>query len=116
MADAFDFAAFRRADEAKDVEPWLGFYAEGAVWIEYRHKDPPSRPNRMEGRAAIGAFLRQVATWPITLRIEDGFVAGDRAAFRSWVGLPDGRRIVEHAMLELSGGKVLRQVEVEAWD
>ena len=70
----------------------------------------------MVGRAAIAAFLRQVGNWPIALAIEDEIIAGDRAAFRSWIGQPDGKRIIEHVMLYLDNGKIARQIEVEAWD
>lgn len=117
MTDAaFDFAAFKQAYETKDAGRWITFFAENAEWTEYRNQDPPSKPNRMIGRAAIESFLRQVATWPITLAIEDEIVTADRIAFRSWVGLSDGRRIVEHAMLYLENGRIARQIEVEAWD
>lgn len=112
----FDFAVFKRAYETKDVNAWIGFFADDAAWIEYRNQDPPSRPNRMAGRGEIEAFLRQVAEWPITLDIEDELVVDDRCAFRSWVGLADGKRVVEHVMLYFTGDKISRQIEVEAWD
>ena len=112
----FDFAAFKRAYEAKDADRQIGFYADDAEWIEYRNQDPPHRPNRMIGRQAIEDFLRRVTALPITVTIEDEIVTKDRVAFRVWVGLSDGRRIVEHAMLYLRDGRIARQVEVEAWD
>jgi len=113
---SFDFAAFQRAFEAKDFDAWIGFYAEDAEWTEYRGHNPPRSPNVMRGRPAIARFLEQVCRAPITIRFEDEVVAGDGAAFRVWVTLADGRRIVEHVMLRTTEGKVTRQVDVEAWD
>ena len=112
----FDFAKFKRAYESKDAATWAACYAEGAEWIEYRHQDPPRRPHRLKGRAAIAGFLRQVEAWPISLKIEDEILAGDRIAFRSWVELGHGRRIVEHVMLYVEKSLIMRQIEVEAWD
>jgi len=53
----FDFAAFKRAFESQDVDAWLEFYADNAEWVEYRHNAPPRAPNRMLGKAQIGAAL-----------------------------------------------------------
>jgi ketosteroid isomerase-like protein len=113
---AFDFDGFRKAYEAKDASAWLGYFAEDAEWIEYRHDDPPTRPNRMQGRAAIGDFIGKVVSWPIALTIEDPVIEGDRIAFRAWVDRPDGKRIIEHVMLETREGLIQRQIDVEAWD
>lgn len=95
---------------------WAKFYAEDAVWIEYRHTNPPKSPNLKEGRAYIEEFLGRVKASGISIRIEDELVVGDRAAFRVWITLPDGRRIIEHVMIKCSGGRIARQVDVEAWD
>jgi hypothetical protein len=70
----------------------------------------------MRGRTAIASFLERVCAAPITILFEDEIVDGDRAAFRFWVTMPDGRRIIEHTMLDTAGGKVTRQIDVEAWD
>jgi ketosteroid isomerase-like protein len=112
----FDFAKFKRAYETKDAATRAACYAEDAQWIEYRHQDPPRRSSRLKGRAAIEDFLRQVEAWPISLKIEDEILAGDRIAFRSWVDLADGRRIIEHVMLYVENGQIVQQIEVEAWD
>ena len=113
----FDFEAYARALEAKDVDALLAFYAEDAVWVEYKPGAPPSAPARMEGRAEIAAFLRGVAADDdVTLAVSHEVVGDDRIAFRITVGLAGGRRDVEHAICELRDGVIVEQVEVEAWD
>ena len=113
---SFDFAAFKRAFKAKDFEAWIAFYAEDAEWTEYRGHNPPRSPNVMRGRDAIAQFLEHVCAAPIAIRFEDEVVAGEGAAFRLWVTLADGRRIVEQVIIRTAGGRIIRQVDVEAWD
>jgi ketosteroid isomerase-like protein len=113
---AFDFAAFKDAFETKNYASWVEFYAEDAVWSEYRAVNPPRNPNIMRGRAAIAEFLQRICVMEFTIHFDDEIVTGDRAAFRFIVTFPDGKRIYEHAMLDTADGKVTRQVEVEAWD
>jgi hypothetical protein len=114
--DGFDLEAYREAVESKDVHRWASFFHDNALWLEYRHTDPPACPNRMIGRSEITAFLEQVAVWPIRLTVERIFRSYDQVAYRMWVDRPDGRRIIEHAMLELDDGRIRQQIEVEAWD
>jgi uncharacterized protein len=115
-APAFDFAAYKAAFEARDVERWIAFYAEDAEWLEYRPPSPPRAPNVMRGRAAIRAFLADVATSPITLTIHDEVVGRRRSAFAVTVAFEDGRRHLEHVIIDHPGGIIVRHVDVEAWD
>lgn len=113
---AFDYDAFRRAFEAKDVGAWLAFYADGAEWIEYRHSAPPRAPNVTAGRDAIEAHLHRIAASGIELELSDEVLGDGRIAFRATCTLPGGDRIVEHVILHLDGDLIARQVDVEASD
>jgi uncharacterized protein len=115
-APAFDFAAYKAAFEARDVERWIAFYAEDAVWLEYRPGNPPRAPNVMRGRAEILAFLEDVAASPITLAVHDEVAGRRRSAFAVTVTFEDGRRHLEHAIVEHPDGVIVRHVDVEAWD
>jgi ketosteroid isomerase-like protein len=113
----FDFSAYRRAFEAKDVDALLGFYTPDAVWIEYKPGAPPSAPARLEGRTAIEGLLRDVAADDdVTLTLSHEVVGEHRIAFRITVGLAGGRRDIEHAICELRGDLIAEHSEVEAWD
>jgi ketosteroid isomerase-like protein len=113
----FDFAAYRAAFEAKDVESWLEFYADDAEWIEYNSQaDPPGTPNVMRGSAEIRAFMEHVAALPITIALSDEVVGEERIAFVCWVDLGSGRRIIEHVIADVRDGRIVRHVDVEAWD
>lgn len=116
MAAAFDFPAFKRAFEAKDVEAWLAFFAPDAEWWEYRPDAPPRSPHKMVGREAIRARLIYGAEADMELAISDEVIGEERIAFAFLVTLPDGRHYIEHVILHLADGKIVRQVDVEAWD
>ncbi len=115
-APTFDFDAYRAAFEARDADAWIEFYADDAEWVEYRPPSPPRAPNVMRGRDAILAFLRDVATSDIELIVHDEVVGRRRAAFAVTVAFPDGRRHLEHAIVDLRDGRIARHVDVEAWD
>ena len=113
---AFNFAAFREAAEARDVERWLPFYAPDAEWLEYRHADPPRAPNVMRGNDEIGRFLRAVAASPMTITIDNEVVDNRRAGYTLTAVFEDGRRVIENVIIEHRDGQVVRQIDVEAWD
>jgi ketosteroid isomerase-like protein len=112
----FDFHAFKRALEQRDVDRWVEFYADNAEWLEYRPFDPPRTPNRVLGKAAIGELLRHLSAIDMALAVSNEVIACDRAAFRVDVTLGDGKQIIEHVIIEVADGKIVRQVDVEAWD
>ena len=116
MAEVFDFASFKKAVEGRHAANWISLYADDAEWIEYRHHSPPRAPNIMRGRDTIATFLERVCSQPLTLAVEDEIVGDGRAAFRLIVGLDAGRRIIEHIMIYFVEGKIVREVDVEAWD
>lgn len=113
---AFDFAAYRDAVERLDVERWSAFYADDAEWLEYRHANPPRAPNVMRGAATIREFLRGIAAAGITLTIERPVVDERRVAYMLTATLGDGRRVIENVILDHIAGRIIRQVDVEAWD
>jgi hypothetical protein len=116
VASAFDFEGFRAAFEARDVAAWVAHYAPEAEWLEYRHDAPPRSPHRMSGRAQILRFLEAIGQADIQLRVSDEVVTRNRVAFLVTVAFPDGRRVLEHVMLYLRDGLIVRQVDIEAWD
>jgi hypothetical protein len=112
----FDFARFKQAVEGMDLDVWAACFHEDGEWVEYRHDQPPSKPLVMKGRDEIAAFLPKVKASNGTLSIEDEMGVGGRFAFRAVVTLPDGGRMISHAMLFVEDGLIRRQVDVEAWD
>ena len=114
--EGFDYLAFKSAFEARNVDAWLSFFDEKAEWIEYRHNAPPASPNCMQGKSEIGSFLERVKNSNVHLELSDEVLGPTRAAFCVTCTLSGGRRIIENVIIHLRGGKIIRQVDVEAWD
>jgi len=114
---SFDFDTFKKAFQSQDVETWITFYAPNAEWVEYRHTNPPHAPNRVVGQPEIKAVPGRVKASNISIVITDEILGPTRAAFCDTCTLSDGaRRIIEHVIIHYSNGRIIRQVDVEAWD
>ena len=111
----FDYAAFKRAFEAQDIDAWLSFFDENAEWVKYRHDAPAASPNRMRGKTEICAFLGRIKSGNMRLELSDEVLGRTRAAFCVTCTLPSERKIIEHVIIHLKDGKIVRQVDVEAW-
>ena len=114
--EGFDFDGFARAVRALDAEAWLSYFDDEAEWVEYKHSRPPSAPRLIRGKEEISAFLGRIAGGGIEVELGDEIVGPERAAFCLWVTLPDQRRIVENVIIHFRNGRIVRQVDVEAWD
>jgi hypothetical protein len=106
----------RRAIETRDGETLAGFYADNAVLQIIDQDNPPSRPREIKGHDAIAAYFDDVCGRTMTHRVEAGIAEGDRLAFTQACTYPDGKRVFCSATLEVAGGKIARQVAVQAWD
>jgi hypothetical protein len=60
--------------------------------------------------------LARVKSSDVRLELSDEVLGTTRAAFCVTCTLPDGRRIIENVIVHLKEGKIIRQVDVEAWD
>ena len=101
----FDFSAYKDAFESKDAE-----------WIEYKPSAPPRAPVRMVGRERIAEFIASLEKSDIQTAIADEVLERGRAAFSVDVTLPDGKRVFEHTIVHIEDGRIVCQVDVEAWE
>jgi hypothetical protein len=101
---------------ARTLVDGRSFYAEDAQWIEYKPSAPPRAPIHMIGKAQIKAFIEAVLGSDLEITLADEVVGDERAAFSLTCSSPDGKRVYEQVIVQLRGGKVVRQVDVEAWD
>ena len=115
-ATAFDLAALRRAIEQRDAAGQLALYAPDA---EVRLVDKiatPGKPRVMRGRDEIAAWVEDVCARDMEHRVEQPVLSGDRAAFVETCRYPDGTNVLCMAVLELAGGRIVRQTAIQAWD
>ena len=91
-------------------------YAEDAEIHIVNRNTPPSSPYVLRGKEAIAEYLRDVFGRDMRHSIENEVVGEDRLAFNVACEYPDGTRVLASENLEVRDGKVVRQVEVVAWD
>ena len=53
---------------------------------------------------------------PIGLELSREVLSEERIAFACTVDLGDGRQILEHVIADVRDGRIVRHVDVEAWD
>lgn len=113
---AVDGAAIKKAIEGRDGEMLASFYADDAVVRIIDRNNPPSKPREIRGREAIAAFWGDICGRAMTHKVDATVAEGDRLAFTQACAYPDGTRVFCAAVLDLSGGRVVRQTVVQAWD
>ncbi len=111
-----DFEVLRQAIEGRDAEALVGFYADDAEVLTINRTSTPSSPNVLRGKEAIGEYLRDVCSREMTHRVENEVLDEGRIAFQEACEYPDGTRVLGAETLEVRDGKIVRQVNVEAWD
>ena len=85
-------------------------------FTEVDQRTPPAAPGIHRGKSALVALAEDLERRGIQMDVADGFLSGDRGAVRMVCTYPDGRKVVEHALLTLRGGKIARWDGVQAWD
>jgi len=108
--------ALKAAIEGRDAAGLISLYADDAVMRIIDRDNPPSRPRELKGRAAIGAFYDDVCSRAMTHKVEAGVSDGRLLAFTQACAYPDGLRVFCSAMIEIAGGKITRQTNLQAWD
>lgn len=115
-AGGLDFEALRRAIEQSDAETLASFYADDAEVYTINRRTPPSSPEVVRGKEAIAEYLTDVCGRDMTHRVENEVIGEDRIAFNEACEYPDGIKVFAAQTLGLRDGKIVRQVNVEAWD
>jgi len=115
-AGGLDFEALRRAIEQSDFDSLMKFYDENAELYSVNRNTPPSSPEVLRGKEAIAERLEDVCGRDMTHRVEDEVVGQERIAFNEACEYPDGIKVLAAQTLEVRDGKIVRQVNVEAWD
>ena len=92
------------------------YVTDDVEFTEIDQRTPPASPGVHRGRSALVALAEDLEQRGIRMEVADGFLAGDRGAVRMVCTYPDGRQVVEHALVTLRDGKIARWDGVQAWD
>jgi hypothetical protein len=106
----------RRAIEQLDADLLTSLYADDAEMLTVNRYTTPSSPKVLKGKEEIAEHLRDVCGRAMTHHVENEVIGEDRVAFNEACEYPDGTRVLAAMTLDIRNGKVMRQVNVEAWD
>ena len=109
-------AGLKRAIEGRKASALAGLYADDAVVQVIDRDNPPSKPRELQGKSAIASYFEDVCGRDMTHKVEAGVAVGNRLAFTQSCAYPDGTKVFCSAMIDVKGGKISRQVVVQAWD
>jgi hypothetical protein len=112
----FDFEAMRRAVEQLDADLLIDLYADDAELRIVNKSATPSSPRKIRGKEEIAEYLRDVCGRAMKHRIEREVLGEERVAFNEECEYPDGTKVLAATTLEVRDGKIVGQVNVEAWD
>ena len=112
----FDFEVMRIAVEQLDADALVSLYADDAEMRIVNKSTTPSSPRELHGKEQITDYLRDVCGRAMTHHIENEVVGEDRVAFNEACEYPDGTKVLAATTLEVRDGKIVWQVNVEAWD
>ena len=113
---AFDFEVLRQAIENLDANRLVSLYADDAEMLTVSRYTTPSSPKVLKGKEEIAEHLRDVCGRAMTHRVENEVIGENRVAFNEAYEYPDGTRVLAAMTLDVRNGKVVHQVNVEAWD
>jgi len=106
----------RRATEQRNAELLVSLYADDAELRVVDRNRTPSSPLVLRGKQAIADFLKDICERDMTHRIEQQVVGDNHLAFLEACKYPDGCHVLCASVVDLRGGKIVRQVCVQAWD
>lgn len=112
----FDLEALKRAIEHRDAEAIVALYAPDAEVIMVDQLHPPSSPRRLSGIDEIRAMIEDVCGRDITHEVTRAVSSPQGAAYTEACRYGDGTRVLSSSMLDVQGGRIVRQEEVQAWD
>ena len=113
---SFDVETLKRAYEEWDIEALLGLYAEDFELVQIDRDHPPSAPRALRGTDVLRGMLEHCAAAGVKATVENPVAGEQRAAATITCEFPGGRKVLSNAILEISGGKVVRELDVLSGD
>jgi len=111
-----DFAALKRAVEERDAEAQLALYAEDAEVRLVDRVNTPRSPRVLNGREEIRDWIEDLCARDMTHAVQTPVLGMDAVAFTEACRYPDGTNVLCATVAEVSDGRIVRQVAIQAWD
>lgn len=115
-ASRFDLAALRHGIEDRDLAAMLGLYDDSAKISIIDRRHTPSRPQVVQGRGEITAYLSDQLSREMTHQLDHVVADNGSVFFIERCTYPDGSRVMMSSVLDIEDGQIIRQEGVQAWD
>jgi ketosteroid isomerase-like protein len=112
----FDLDSFKRGYEEWDIETLLGLYAEDVELVQIDRDNPPSSPRTRHGKEVFRGMFEHCASAGVKATVENGVADENRAAVTVTCKFPGGRSVMANGILELDGGRIVRELDVLSGD
>jgi ketosteroid isomerase-like protein len=113
---SFDLETLRRGYEEWDVDALVGLYADDVELTQIDRDNPPSGPRVRRGKDVFDGMFRHCAAAGVKATVENALADENRAAATITCEFPGGRKVMANAILELQGGRIVRELEVVSGD
>jgi hypothetical protein len=111
-----DLDMLRQAIEGRDIEAMLSLYADDAQISVIDQRNTPSHPQVLHDQDQIRAFLSDVFGRDMTHHLDHIVGGNGNVSFLERCEYPEGSRVLASTVLDIDGGRIVRQEVVQAWD
>jgi hypothetical protein len=111
----FDFDHLKRSMEAWDVEALLALYADDFEQVEMDDATPPAAP-RVRHKNDFAGIFQHCHDAAVKIALDNPVVGDDRLACTITCFFDEGRKVVANSIMDLRGGQIVRQFDVQARD
>jgi len=101
--------------ESWDVEALLALYADDFEQVEMDDVTPPAAP-RVRHKNDMAGIFQHCHDAAVKIGLDNPLVGEDRLACTITCYFDDGRRVVANSIMDLRGGQIVRQFDVQARD
>ncbi len=102
--------------ERCDVNKIMALYDDNAELSIIDHDHPPSAPRVLSGKQAISDYFKDILSRPLSHHVDDVLLADSHMAFTDSCEYPDGSRVYTSSMATMKDGRIIKEVDVQAWD
>jgi len=113
---SFDLEALQRGYEEWDIDGLLALYADEVELIQIDRDNPPSSPRVRRGKEVFKGMFEHCAAAGVRATVEHLVAGRERAAATITCEFPGGRKVVANSILEIEGGRIVRERDVLAGD
>jgi hypothetical protein len=108
--------SLHRGLEHGDIPTMMSLFDDNAE-LQIIDKDhTPSRPMTLSGRSSLERHFHDVLTRPTKHHVGDEAMSDNHYAYTETCEYPDGSKVFSSVMATLKDGKIVKEVEVQAWD